>query len=1419
MNWDRLQTYGLSPEKSFEMICNQLFENWCKEEFISSLFSFTVVNGAGGDGGVESYAVLTDGSIIGLQAKWFRTSISSNQIDQIRKSLRTAKKVRSEITKYIVCVPRDLSSSTARGKDTESKRWDSFIREMKTEFPDLELVLWNDTRITTELQKPLSAGIHRFWFSNSELEHEKFSYSFNKAKTSWLSTKYVPDLNTAGQISTTLSGYIGQFDLKAKLAKEFRHIIDLCKQFESAANNLVSACGGKSANLDKLLLDAKGKLHALQGQSEKLEAWLNNEFIATPLFDERVFFVPYESLAASIKKIDISYSYHFHIFDVTRVLEKLASIDFYRLIDKIKAHLSKQCILFLGNPGTGKTQGVSAFAEGLLNQQYHIPIIVQARSIPESYDWRDIVIHTLGLSDAWNEDELWQALLSVANRNRFQEQFLEESISIIPKVLIIVDGIDESASHEKWINRVKECGLITELYPQIRFCFTSRPAIFSFPVNFACVKRLNAGGDVPVFKLFDSYTRAYGITVQNCQWLKYALNTPLSLKLFCELYEGQSVTISRLSEVSMNQLWRRKIDKIQNEFNLKENNSARNQCVFKAIIALSRCFIKQDQIERADLLTVLIDQVRVNDEIAERILDHLESYGIVSSICKKGTGLLPNSFFYSPGIQGYFDYASAIYLLEEYKHPSLIDFNPFEAVDINTLYCLAVISIQKYKYLLTLNRTIEKVSNFFELDELAFYAMQHADLETAAHYRKQCIEVMSEGANSLVEIVNKLVLPLSRIQNHPLGVSMLDELLRSFAKPAQRDMVWSLPAFLRRAEGRQWEKNDSVAILYEDNEEYSLSKEDLFDGLPIIYAWMLSNVSNPVRKSCRDKLMKWAHEAPKEYYKLFLHFSDVNDPQIKCDLFSILMCVVYDSIDLSFVKAVSDWILSSILAPSQIDQNRDIAVRYYSIAIIEKAKMLGLYTDLETEAYLPPYTAEKNEIFLNKDALSGTRMTGYSAIDYDLARYVLVDHFDNDFNTWRYNQLEKLVEEVSREQPDYNGITCTQFIISAAYAYILEMGWNEEEFYNYSKDKSGNIIGGADCSISASYRSETHGAQSEVMTVCEKYVWQARNFISGFLCDRLLFGDSQIQLTDYNLLDDFIVPIQELNQIDPDNVPEDKPLYIPEHSSVVLGTVFDTKESLADCIKEAPDIDWEKWIRVDNSKSLYSIPDSKLSALSLYSCFYGSSGIKTVLFVNSIVIPTKDLSRFLRAAHRGNHFKRVCDPTDWYGGVESSCYITPKEMCWFPWKKHYDSYKAEEFPGIPIHSAVDRCCYNYPKYGDVYYSMPSAMLRSLLGIVDTDGYLYWDKSKNTLSEYSIAGQQWRNRQEYVLVGEDLILKTLSEKDLSLVWIMQELRQETGNAKERFGQFYAEKRNHYIGYFKDGKFVSERILTSFSSKTD
>lgn len=1000
MNWTKFQTYGMAPEKAFEVLCNQLFTNWCKEEYNSDVASIRVVNGAGGDGGVESYAVLKDGSIVGLQAKWFQISMSSGQMTQIKNSIKTAKSVRQEISRYIVCVPRDLASKTAKGKKTESARWDNMLTSMHVDYPDLVVELWDETRIISELQKSSSSGIFKFWFENAEISDESVRYAFEKAKSSWLTTKYVPELNTFGNIEQIVSRYLGDPMKREKQIKTLQRIYDLCKNYHFAAEAFRTICGD-CPELTVILDQSEDDLCAIAEDCIKIIDWYREEVTFDGEINISTFDVNFDSLADNINQHKDSTLHHFHASDVKRILRKLAEFDLYMLIKDFQSSYRKDSLLFLGAPGTGKTHGISALAEKLLVDGLHIPLVIQARNIPLSNTWRDIICDYLGLSTKWNEDELWQALTSLANRRRFQKPNISSEINVSPKVIIFVDGLDESSTHERWTERIQETIAITSNYPQIRFCFTARPTAFKGGINYAKVERLSNAGDVPTHMLFDSYIRAYNISTQNNGWLKYSLTSPLALKLFCELNQNQTVNLSSRTEVSMTELWRKKIEMIEREYCEKIRCSAKNQYIQKAIIYLSSQFIDSPRIERSSFIEEVSVELKITIERAENLSECLENYGILSCYCEHGTGLSPDVYFYYPGIQGYFDFASALQLLSRYKHPKDIDFNECKAIHTNTLNSLAIIAIQRYGYLLTRNVTINSVLNDWAWRELQFLALLHSDYNTATQFKKRIVEIMSENAGNLIGIVNGLVLPLSRDCEHPLGVKLLDGFLKGFEKPAQRDILWSVPGYPGNSVGKRWHQ---IEILELEGEKYLLSIDDTYNGCPSVYAWALSTVNNSIRNLYRNRLMEWARLVPREYYKLFLNFSEVNDPQIKSDLFSILMCLIYDITDYNLIKEASEWILENILYPNKIDENRDISIRYYSIAIVNRATMLDVLDSESLRKYLPPYSVNGNRITLNKDALAGTRMSGYSAIDYDLARYVLVDHIAADFHS--YSQRE-----------------------------------------------------------------------------------------------------------------------------------------------------------------------------------------------------------------------------------------------------------------------------------------------------------------------------------------------------------------------------------------------------------------------------
>ena len=1420
MNWANFKKYNDAPTKAFEILCNQLFENWCKEQYTSELASFHVVNGAGGDGGVESYAVLSDGKIIGLQAKWFPDSITSNQMGQIKNSINTALKMRPQITRYIVCVPRDLASLTGKGDNTEDKRWEDMKSEVLKDYPDLILDLWNETRLTQELQRDCSAGILKFWFERAEISEESVRFSFEKSKNSWLSTKYVPELNTFGTIHNFVCTYLGDVDQRKKLNELFASMSDLCNEFYTASDEIIDVCGENDPQLVALLNESKSQIQFMQREVQKIQSWLENESVFGLSFEVDAFWVDFDAIEAQLKESKEERSHYFHFSAVIKILRLLGKIRIQPILNQIKRAKDWRSLVFLGEPGTGKTHGVAAEAERLLNDGYHIPILIQARDISSTDTWKDMLISNLGLANSWSEEEIWQGLSSLANRKKVHVLDSSDQVSVLPKIIVIVDGVDESSLHDKWTERVQETSAIIQSYPSIRFCFMSRPYVFKGKNTGGRIVNIDVNGDVPTYKLFDSYVKAYDVDVSGAGWVKYALTTPWALKLFCELNKGKKINYHSGADVSIAALLKEKIRMLESEY-CKQDSSATvaDQNIFRSIILLANSFSCESRIERSQIIGSIAQRLSVDIVRAQKLASYLENYGILRLYCEHGSGLLsPDVYFYYPGIQGYFDYASALILIDEYKTPQNIDFNKCKQLPRNAYYTLAVISIQKFAYLITNNESIDSAIGESFKEELLFFALRHTNPSDAEQFEPQLLQLMAENAEALKTITNNVVLPLAREAHHPLGASLLNEFLIGFEYPAQRDVLWSVPSHLRESEGEVWYSSSEVAL---DQASYSLTDVDTTDGLPTVYAWALSTVDNVRRQTYRVELMKWSRLAPDEFYKLFLKFSSVNDPQIRSDMFSILMSLLFEDENTELLNTAAKWLMENILEPDKIEENRDIAIRHYSTSIVRKAVSLGIVDSETASKYLPPFTPTTNDIALSKEALTGTYMGGYGGISYDLGRYVLIDHITGvfpDHSREAEMQYEKLIENIAKNQTAFAGISSNQFILSAAYGFITMCGWNEEFRYH---EVDGRKIRGVDWAISGSHWPKTHGSQSPVMTICEKYVWQARNYISGFLADRLMYvdDDSAFYADDYGLLDDFLIPALEIGQIDPDSMNDLYPWHIPERDAVIISGKPKTQDDVTYAVQGSPDIAWKEWIQLDNTNRQYPIDGDKLIALCGYSCFEGSAGVETNLYLSAILIATSDVDSFIKELNEDSELSyRVANPPDWKGGCSVYCYVTPKEMCWMPWKKRYDSSNVYDFPKLKIHSAVDKCTYNFIEYGDVCYELPSAPIREMLKITNTDGYIFYDRDKQIKAASISVGERWRTQQYYLLTDKTL-LWDLEQSGNILLWIMREDRRESGKAKERFGDFYAEKDCSYLGFFRNEEFVVIQIFPSKGRKVD
>lgn len=127
----------------------------------------------------------------------------------------------------------------------------------------------------------------------------------------------------------------------------------------------------------------------------------------------------------------------------------------------------------------------------MIEEGFHIPILIRAKDIKPEESWLNIIESNLGLPFSHTEDELLQALEAMVSHIGYEKKMLDDHLYVIPKVLIMVDGLDESDSQQRWIERIGEAQTITDSYSLIRFCFTSRPYAIPTNIGFAKVSNEN----------------------------------------------------------------------------------------------------------------------------------------------------------------------------------------------------------------------------------------------------------------------------------------------------------------------------------------------------------------------------------------------------------------------------------------------------------------------------------------------------------------------------------------------------------------------------------------------------------------------------------------------------------------------------------------------------------------------------------------------------------------------------------------------------------------------------------------------------------------------------------------------------------------------------------------------------------------
>lgn len=1045
-------------------------------------------------------------------------------------------------------------------------------------------------------------------------------------------------------------------------------------------------------------------------------------------------------------------------------------------------------IIFLGNQGTGKTAGIVSEIDLMLQDKSFLPVLVQAKDYRKGDSWLSILTRTIGLSTTWSELELFQALENAALlRNRY----LNESCDIVvqPKCLICVDGIDEASSWSFWKERIEETQVYEGIFPNVKFVFLSRPYVFPryYDLDYReCFYTLPSSGDVSVNELFDDYIAFYKIDLCGNYWIKEILSTPMALKLFCDLYGNSSVGNLDKNSLVITKLFQKKINSVEESY-IKQEKETNQQSMIKTILVnIATLLTNKNELTFEDIFNESREPIKSH---LEDLLFFIEKEGFIYShqICEDEFS--EPVIVYSWGMQPAFDYLIGRKLYDAIRNGKNIQIEY-----TNGIYqMLSLIVIEEDGKLISEYSNIKLEESV--LFDLICYTLANTSVEIASKYRDYVKKLMHYSEAEFREIVNRVIIPVSEINNHPLGGKLLDEFLRGFDKPAQRDIWWSIPTYLRNNYNASWRTFSEL-----DLSMIALSDKDNYMGKPLILVWRLSSVDNDVRRDCRLKLTEWGINNPYEYLDLLLYCADINDEQIVEDIFAIAYGIALGKfVQKEYLEKLSSWIVENVYSEEGLFKYENSAIRYYCKGIVKIAISKGL-CDAECEKRISEKYIRKSSFMpAYKDSFDSKRLSGYGPIYYDLARYVLCDHLDRffciNYKTREYlRETEKFIEKYKKEY-DVDMLAPEGLIISIAFQYLLNQGWDEKIFWE-CEDKN-NL--GIDICIRNTYMRSTHGAKSKVMTVAEKYVWCVKHRMEAVFASQLqynYYGQGVRYISDYYEIDDFTNTYQD---------------YVNSRYTKIEDKWIHTDQMVKTPYKEFSAENIEKWMKKKDTPDFTVWLGEKTDARILYAytnIVNEVLGIEEAIWISSGIVKNNDFEKLIAEVNvYSEERSELLNVAEFHSYVETCGFYTPQEVCAVQSVKEANESIniGNEKNVIQVYKLVATCLSEHIENIEKTFYLPSRIARILTGITYGDGYEYINDNNEVVCKYSDVSKGENNQQECLQINSHILESSLKENDYRMFWVFRVYRSPSSKAYELYGNDITHDTDRsYIVWFDEEK---------------
>ncbi|RME21341.1 MAG: hypothetical protein D6798_18380, partial [Deltaproteobacteria bacterium] len=530
LDWSRFQSGAVGPEKAFGAFAAQLFERWLRREYGDDFASYTL-HGAGGDGGVEAFARLPAGDVVGLQAKWFAGNIKASEINKIRASLDRAAATFPTLRKYVVAQRQNLTKARHEDETGGVERWEDFIAAAKKDHPSVEVVRWDEAGLLDQLAQPGNQEIKALWFEG-EFTPSMITVAWEKVR-SRLGARYLPDLHAVGAIDAMLDSDLWSPEAVGRTRRTLQQAVQALTEASSALGGFLRLTDGRRPpELDTPAIEAAAAIEALRSHAAVLiDVVATGPRLDVPEGPELDALAGLEELLEDFKKRgEGTYTADHAERALQLAWEAQEEVDAMEQMLRASARPR----LVVGPAGCGKTHAAAAGVHRRVKEGNPCVLVLGKGSSPRDGAARMLAdaLDTPG----WSLARMLDGLEALAVLRQASLVPAEDGKTGFSRALILIDGLEEAPGSDRWGDLLGDLAVELARRPRVHLVATARPEFFrhaDLPSSIGHV-RVEEHADVDLPAMLVAYAREYRVGIEAVPWLGWALRNALEIRLLAE---------------------------------------------------------------------------------------------------------------------------------------------------------------------------------------------------------------------------------------------------------------------------------------------------------------------------------------------------------------------------------------------------------------------------------------------------------------------------------------------------------------------------------------------------------------------------------------------------------------------------------------------------------------------------------------------------------------------------------------------------------------------------------------------------------------------------------------------------------------------------------------------------------------------